>query len=329
MAVSSADPNAFVALGMQSAKGTPQTTASKLRYVKYLAGNNIEAQIEVVDLREGGDGFNFGTTYKRSQKVIGQVVAFARPEIAGQLLMLAPGGATWDAGSAPAIHTFHDGHASVPWLTLFAQHPGSTLPQMISDAIFTGYTVEAQGGDPWKLTFPFVGITHGASFAGLTPTYFNDELMLFVNSPTYVLNGAGDAKITGFRLQSGLGIEELQTQAVTLDDIAAQNRDSDLEITRIYTDATLWKKVYMGGGVAPTTSVATDSFRADTLTGAGANLRSLSMEARLISYRANALTELNPDGETVKETLSAKVLKGATHPVFYTLKNAHASSYSS
>src|SRR3972149_2170024 len=104
MPKSSADPDAFLAVGIQSALGTPQTTAGKFRFVKYLSGSDVEAQIEAVDLREGGDGLDFGYAFKRMQKTVGQIVANVRPEALGQLLAAVPGGATWCGGSAPATH---------------------------------------------------------------------------------------------------------------------------------------------------------------------------------------------------------------------------------
>lgn len=327
MALSSADPNAFVAVGMQSALGTPQVTAAKLRYAKYLSGSDLSARLEIVDLREGGDGLDWGFSYKKSQAAIGQIVINLRPEIAGQLFQGAVGGATWDGASAPAAHTFQVGHASFPWMTLLAQHPGSTLPQIVSDALFTGWTIEMSSGEPVKLTLPFIGITHGASFAALTPTYIAEDPFLFQHSPTYVLDGSGDTAVTGVKIEAGLGIEELQAQKVTLDDIAVQNRDLNVEVTRRYVDATKWKAVNMGGGVSPTTSVATGSLRADQLYGAGAGLRSLQFQVPLLSYRGLALTELDPDGKTVYETLSAKGLKTATHALFAVVKNTHASAY--
>ncbi len=329
MPVSSADPNAFLAIGMQAALGTPQTAPAKLRFAKYLSGSDVQASLDVVDLREGGDGLDWGYSYKKAQKAAGQIVVNARPEIIGQLLGVVLGAATWDGGSAPAIHTFHGGHASFPWSTLFVQHPGSTLPQMISDVRFSGFTIEGNPGEPIKGTFPFVAIVHGASFAALTPTYASEEPFLFQHSPTYVLDGAGDTTLQSFKVEAGYGLEELQAQKVTLDEIVVQNRDINVEITRRYEDATKWKAINMGGGVAATTSVATGALRADQLYGAAGTLRSLSLETRLLSYRGLQLSELDPDGKTVIETLSAKALKGATHSLFGVLKNAHASAYSS
>src|SRR5436305_12574853 len=104
---------------MQSGLGSPQTTSSKLRFLKYLSGTDASPDVQVVDVREGGDGLDHGLTYKQKQLARGQVVINARPEGAGQLLALVPGGATWDGASAPAGQVFHTGHASFPWATLF------------------------------------------------------------------------------------------------------------------------------------------------------------------------------------------------------------------
>lgn len=327
MAYSSADPNAFLAVGIQAALGTPQTTVAKLRYAKYLSGTDVQAAFDVVDLREGGDGLDWGYTYKKAQKVTGQVVFNARPEIVGQFAAIGIGNATWDAGSAPAVQTFNTGHASFPWATLLLQHPGSTLQQIVSDVRFTGLTIEGQSGEPEKWTLPFIGIKHGGSYAAVTPTAYLEDPFIYHYSPTYVLDGAADTTMLSYKIEYGLGIEELQSQAVTLDDIAVQNRDLNVEFTRRYVNASKWSAINMGGGVAPTTSVATGSFQTAHVYGSGAGLRSLEHDLPLLSYRALQLTELDPDGKTVIETLSAKALKGATHAMFSILKNAHASSY--
>jgi len=327
MPVSSADPNAYLAIGMQAALATPQTAAAKLRFVKYLSGTDAQASLEIVDLREGGDGLDWGYSYKKSQKAAGQLVFNARPEIAAQALSLALGGATWDGASAPAAHTFHGGHASFPWSTMFVQHPGSTLEQLVSDVRFSGFTIEGNPGEPIKFTLPFVAISHGASYTDLVPTYASEEPFLFQHNPTYVLDGGADTALMSFKIEAGYGLEELQAQRVTLDEIVVQNRDINVEITRRYEDATKWKAINMGGGVQATTSVATGALRADQLYGAAGTLRSLSIEARLLSYRGLQLAELDPDGKTVIETLSAKALKGATHALFAVVKNAHASAY--
>lgn len=331
MPYSSGDPNAFIAVGMQSGLGSPQTTASKLRFLKYLSGTDVAPEMDVVDLREGGDGLDYGFTYKAKQVVRGQLVFNGRPEGLGQVLAMVVGGATWAGSSGPAGHQFHTGHASFPWATLFVQHPGSALAEMISDVRFTGLTADLQAGQAWKFTIPYIGINHGASFAALTPTYYGDDPFLFHGNPTYVLDGTADTDISGIQLTMSLGVDELQSQAITLDELPVMNRTIDAQITRRFESPGLWQKIYYGasGNVAATTAVATGSLRAGVGYGAGAALRGIDLYLDLLSYRGNKLTELDPDGKTVMETIAARALKGATHTLHAALSNAHASSYSS
>jgi hypothetical protein len=328
---SSADPNSFVAVGMQSALGTAQTTLTKLRYAKYLSGTGFQAQLEINPLREGGDGLDHGYTYKKSQKVAGQLVVNARPEIAAQLLQLVPGGATWDGASAPALHTFHTGHASHPWSTLYAQFPGSALAQMLTDVRYTGLTAEWESGEPLKLTLPFLAIQHGASYNTTlaVPSYAVEDPFVYHFGPSYQIDGAADADIVGFKYELGLGVEELYSQSINPDEIVVQNRDITVEIRRRFESSALWQKIVMGGtsAITPTQTVATGSLDTIIQYGSGAALRSMRMVAPLIDYTGNDLGELDPDGRTVIEVISGIALKGATHALLAYVRNAHASAY--
>lgn len=330
MPFSSADPLVFLGIGMQSALGTPQTTAAKFRFLRYLA-SDLDVDLTAVDIREGGDGFDFGFTYKQKQVVRGQLVMNVRPEGVGQALALAIGGATWDGGSAPAQHTFAPA-ASYPWFTLIGQHPGSQLQYLVSDSKFTGFSFDLMAGQPWKLTLPFIGITHGGSFSVVPTT--NDagvDPLLYHFAPTYVLGGVADSDITEIHISGQYGLDEIQTQAVTLDELPILNRDLNLSFTRRFESEGLWESVYYGasGNIIPTQSVATSSFRAAAAYGAAGALRSLDLNAPLISLRNNKLSGIDPDGKTVYEQIDAKILKGATSAFVAYLKNAHASAYTS
>lgn len=334
---SSADPSAYLAIGMQSGLGSPQLTASKLRFAKYLKGNEFNIVPAIVDLREGGDGLDFGTTYKSQQKVQGTLTVYLRPEIAGQLFQLLPGGATWFGGSLPptSANLFHDNHASHPYATIQVNHPGSSLTQLLSDVRMTDFSLVGRMGQPWLFTSKFTAITFGASAAALTPTYYGvasglDDLFLFHNNPSYVLDGNADSTIEQISLNFTLGVEELQAQAVSLDDIAVLNRVLDVEVVRRYQSPSMWQKIAYSGAanVAPTTSVATGSLSALVGNGLTAgNLRQMLIQCGLLSYRYDNLTQLDPDGETVKETISARALHTATAAIAITLTNPHASPY--
>ena len=332
-AFSSADPNAFVGLSLkQTALGTPNVTAAGYRFVKYISGMNFDPQQDVTFLREGGDGLDWGSGYLKTWKGAGQLVFYARPEIVGQFLSIMPGGATWTGGTVPATHFFHTGHASFPYVTMEAAHPGTDLLHVLSDVRFTGLTLEAMSGEPWKITAPFTAITYGGSMAAIVaPTYGTgtgvDSYFKYYDNPSYSIDGSADSTIESFKIDLALGAEELQAQRTQLDDIVIQNRDANIEIVRRYQNSTTWKKIAYGGGIAPTTSVATGAFNAAVTQDSGNNLRQLSVIAPLIAYNDNTLTELDPDGKTIRETITGKILKGATSAVIFELKNQHASAY--
>lgn len=331
MPFSSADPNAFIGIAMQSGLGAVNVTPAKLRFLKYLAGNNLTPEQDVVDLREGGDGLDWGSSYTRMVKGSGQLVFNARPEAVGQIFQALPGGATWGGASVPATHLFHSGHASFPYLTVVAQHPGSLIAHLFQDTRLTSIQIEGNAGEPWKITTPFSTITPGASFAAITPTYGLpgtgvDAYFMFAGG-SYQVDGAANTYVESFRINMQLGVEEIMAQRISLDDVIVQNRDIDVEFTQRIEDATLWKKVYYDGGVTPSNSVATGAFRAVTAFDSGNNLRMLDVHCPLLSYRSAPFTELNPDGQTVKITVGAKALRGATHAFVALLANGHASAY--
>lgn len=313
---------------MQSGLGSPNTSAPKFRFAKYLSGADFNVDLQVTDVREGGDGLDFGFTYKQVQAVRGAIQVAARPDIAGQLLMFVPGFASWAGASSPAIHQFHTNHASFPYATLQIGYPGTTMITQISDARFTGLTIAGGGQDKRiLLTMPFVGLTHGASAPFLVPTYIAEAPFLYHSTPTYLLDGAAATTLESWQFEMQFGTDELQSQAVTLDDIAFMNRDTNVQIVRRFEDTNLWRKIYYGAAanIAPTSNVATGSL--DVMVGYGNPVQSMRVVAPLITYRGDALTSLDPDGQTVRETITAKALKNASAALFVTLQNAHASQY--
>jgi hypothetical protein len=286
---------------------------------------------DTVFLREGGDGLDWGSGYLKTFKGEGQLVFNLRPEIAGQFFSIMPGGATWNGGTVPASHIFHTGHASFPYVTIQAAHPGTDLMHLLSDVRITGLTIEAMTGEPLKITAPFTAITYGASMAIVNPTYGTgtgvDSYFKYYDTPSIALDGTIDSTIESVKIDLALGAEELQAQRTQLDDIVIQNRDANIEIVRRYQNSTTWKKIADGGGISPTTSVPTGSFEGWWSQDSGNNLRGLRLYAPLIAYSDDTLTELDPDGKTVRETITGKLLKGATHAFHIMVNNQHASSY--
>lgn len=333
MPFSTADPNAYVALAMQSALGTPNTTPAKYRFAKYAGGNSFQDAMNVVDLREGGDGLDFGSSYQTDQSLEGTLVFNLRPEISAQVLAIAMGGATWTGGSlAPTCaHLFHTNHASFPWSTMQVGYPGTSLVRLVRDVKFTGLSFSFKTGQPLQMSLPYRGIYAGASTnIALVPSYPNlDGFWVYHFNPTFLVDGALATTLEEVRIDMNYGSENLQSQAVTFDDIAILNRDANITIVRRYEDATLYKKIYYGGGVAPTVSVPTGAFSGFWSQGGGGSQYTFKIDAGLITYRGDQLPDLDPDGKTVRETITGKILKTASSLLTVQVVNARASAITS
>lgn len=324
MPFSTASPDAYVALAMQSALGTLNTTPAKYRFAKYAGGNNINPVIDVVDLREGGDGLDFGSTYKVNQTFEGQVVFNVRPEFTQQFLAGALGGATITT-AATWNHLFHTNHASHPWNTMQWAYPGTDLIHLLRDVRFLGFTMTARFGQPLQISAPFRAVYSGASSGiALVASYpTGDDFFCHHYNPSIVIDGSADSTVESWTIDFALGVEDLQAQSVQLDDIVVLNRDMNLSFTRRYENSTLWKKIAYGGGVAPTVSVATGSFGARYIYGA---TQMIQINAGLLTYRGDSLTALDPNGQTVRETVNAKILKTASAGLAIRMEGTRASA---
>lgn len=330
MPFSTADPNAYVALAMQSALGTLQTTAAKYRFVKYSSGNQWSPDMGVTYLREGGDGLDYGTAYKGRQVARGQIEMNFRNEAGGYALAAALGGASWDGASSPAVHRFHSRHASYPWSSLIVAAPGTDMINMLRDVRFTGFTLAGRAGQPITLSLPFLAVFHGGSMGvALTPSYPNgDDFFLYHGAPSVILDGSADSTIEEWSIDGRFGIDELQAQSVQLDEAPVMNREFGFRVVRRWESETLWQKVYYNGGVMPTSGLPTTAFSAFYAI-PGSPTKTLKVEANLIIPNANPHTALDPNGQTVRETLTGTLMAHASGALHVTLNNVHASGYTS
>lgn len=333
MAFTSASPDSFLAIAPQSAQGTPNVAAAKLRWIPYISGNQIGPESEVVYIREGGGGLDPAFSYRSRFNARGQLTGFLRGDYGGQLLAALVGGATWNGGSLPATHVFHSNHASYNWNTILAGFPGTDLLHILTDVRFTSWEMEFAAGQPAKFTAGYVALGYGASVVAPAATFHHqggasvtEEPFLFHHTPSIQIFGGADTTVDRVKITAGFSVEELQAQSISLDDAVVQNREFNVEVTRRYPNSTAYKNVWLGGGVAPTQSVATSAVRAIWAI-PGAPTRTFDVHLPLVAWSADTLSELDPDGVTMKETFAGRALKGATHSLVIGLCNAHASAY--
>jgi hypothetical protein len=157
------------------------------------------------------------------------------------------------------MHTFSTISGTWPYATMQVAYPGTSLVHFLSDVKFTGLKIEGAKGEPIKVTMPFTAITFGASSTVFTPSYPNEPFFLYHNQPSYLLDGSADSTIDSWSIDIKYGVDELQAQSIALDDIALQNRDIDVQVTRRYQNSTTWKKIAYSAGISPSSNVATGS----------------------------------------------------------------------
>lgn len=314
------EPSNYFAVGKQSAKDTEATT---FHFIKHLDGTGFEIEEGIQSEREGGDGQEVGLRYKESIAADGQFIVNARAEIAARAAAYALGA---DAVTAPTLTaTVASGVAQEHLLT-----PTSTLPYLTTEQYFAdqiervsnvqveGLTIEGEAGRPIKLTSAFVGggTPYRRDVASvLTPTRETNPPLFFPRA-SIVIDGAGNTKITKFKLDVKRNLDkDIRTVDLFREDVVGLNFDTDLEFTLKYEDKTLYDKIKYGSGSQIPLDLATGSFKIYAEKGSGTNFRFAEFTANMFDYTGARLNRLDPDGKTMYIDVTAMGRKSATHQI--------------
>ncbi len=309
------NPTDYFALGKQTAKDVEATTFA---FFKHGDGTALELEEDVVSEREGGDGQEVGLRYKSMIKEDGQLNGNARFELALYLLAGVQG-RTATSIDQGAIATGLQTQRLVPAATL----PYFTAEQRFSDEIervsnvkVTSVDIEGEAGKTAKLSGQLGsgGTPYRRAIAStLTATRESGDPVFFPRG-SYVLDGAGNTKITKFKLSAKRGVDDgIQTTELFREDVIELNADYDLDLTLKYEDATFYRKIKYNAGTMVPIALATGAFMAHMNgLGAGTLSRALTVNMPLIQYVGAKVNKLDPDGKTVYIDVSAMTIKGAT-----------------
>jgi hypothetical protein len=307
---SSADPADYLAIGRQT---NFETESSTFRYLRHLSGG-LTLDQESETIYEGGGGQDPTLVYKTKVKPDGEIEAYARPVQFGVLAAYAMG-----SGVTPASHANFGSHlyvpnATVPYVTVEEAFGAAGHINRVAGAIVSGFRVEGEAGQPWKITAPFIGggtVTRRTS--ALTPAYESLDPGMFSNSAV-LLNGATSLDITKFTYNFEKKVDDdLYTTNVYRRGVVQLTRRLGIDFTVIYQDANLYRTVQYGGTTATVlpADLATGAFRADTNINASVNV---GLEVPFLRYTGVQLNRLIPDGETMLLDVSAEAVKvSGTH----------------
>jgi len=324
----------YVAIGPQSAVGTPQETTSAYLFSRWLDGTTgVEHEREQTTEREGGDGQDLGLVYVEHHTGKGNLVAYARPEMLAKILGWAFGAGTVTSAAStwPYTHELYPANEARV-LTYEAFAPQGAIGERLVDSKINEVQIEAEHGKPLKLTVSLNGGDSPqmrAAGSARTVSFETDE-------PFYFNTGSHAVAIAG----AAVGMDEVTKWTCTFtreqDEevfgagygrkaITDLNRNVALELTRRFLSATAHQAVVAGGGSIGAPTVATGAFKAFLTNGlSGSALRSFELEVPLMVMQPLTRNVFEVDGQTVYEDLAAVAMKprsGGTHVIRAQVKN--------
>lgn len=160
--------NAYtLAMGKQSAKGTPQTTPT---YKMRLTGGDVSAVPTVIQLAETDASRQAGTSVKTGGAVTGSTTHYLRPDEFGLLAYLVMG-ANADSGAGPNYTHTATPSSAAPYATLYKAINVSTLVDQYVDCRVSSLTVSGQAGGALTVAPTWEGLSavFGATDPVLTP----------------------------------------------------------------------------------------------------------------------------------------------------------------
>jgi hypothetical protein len=311
MAFSSNDPRNYLAIGKQSAKGTEATS---FKFVRYLSGGVNVAQ-ESESIYTGGDGQDVGLVYKARVRPDGEFDTYAWPDQFAYLSAYAMGSGVTPASVSDvevATHIYTP-NATIPYLTVEQAFGGGNAIDRVSDAIFSGLTIEGEAGMPWRISVPFVGggtlyYRDGAASA-LTSVIESGDPAMFAGGAV-LIDAATSLDVRKFTYAFERNVDgDLFTNQMFRREVVPLTRGLTVNMEVVYQDPDLYKKVFYGAGSVVPFNLATGAFHAErTLTAS----QLLAVDVPNLRYMGVELNRLEPDGQTLIYNVSAQAVKAGT-----------------
>ena len=308
----------YIGIGSQ---GTPKTTAVTPQiFPKYLSDES-GVTFESETLREGGDGQWDKSSVKTIYTNMINFSCYARPIESANLFAALLGSDTPSSlTTTPFYHTIVPKAFAVttpvqPWLTMERMLVSSTNSRVeqISGVKLSSIAMEAEAGQPVKLTVEGTGLSSKLITTESSPTYGSGNPFSFY-SGTYMVN---ESSTTNFDIKSfnialrAINDEENQTVALTRHDIINHRFEAEVTIGLNYTDYQLYAKANYNAATTPSSSFSDGNVVINLSTGTGVSQRRLQLS--IPKVRLNPIQiPLNAEVATLELTMAGMGFKQAT-----------------
>ena len=311
MGFSSNDPRNYFAMAPQSAVGSE--ASSGFKFVKFLGDTGFDVGIESEAIYEGGDGQDHGLVYKSKTNPDGQIEAYVRPDMWTYLSAWAMGSAAVVGTSVGVGTSIYVPNATIPALTVEQAWGGGNQIDRVSDAILTGFQVEAEAGMPWRITVPFIGggtpyYRDGAASA-LSAVLESGDPAMYAGG-AYLVNGATELDITRWSYNFTRNVDDdLRTVNTFRRKVIPLTREATIDFQVIWQNQALYRRINYDGGSVVAHHLPTGAFHAERILAAS---QMVALDIPNLRYTGVSVNRMEPDGQTVVLDVSARAVKAGT-----------------
>jgi hypothetical protein len=307
----------YIGIGKQTAKTTAVAPQTYFAFTTDDSGPTFEAET----LREGGDGQFDVTSVKTIHTEAVNFSGYARPETAANLYAALLGSDTPShLTTSPFYHTIipkvkQCTTAVQPWLTIHRTLTCSTNSKVerIRAVKLSAITLEAEAGQPVSMTVEGTGLTAHLTTSTMTATYETGNPYSFYNG-TYMVNTptTSNFDIKSFNIAlRAVNDEEIQTVALTRQDIINHRFEAEVTLGINYTDYALYQKANFGNTTTPDADFSDGSFTVDLVTSSGVNLEKLKITIPKVRLQPINIP-MNAEVATLEQTMAGMGFKQAT-----------------
>lgn len=320
--------NGCIGVAKQAAFGTPVGPVANL-FIKYLSESLANEQEDIKGV-EGGQNRNIIEAYKSTNKVVGDVTFYARPDVAGFFIGMLMGKDTFVAkvpATTPSVHTFEP---AIPHFFTIARDVDPATPTLVEwfqDCQINSLTIEGESSQPIKMTASIQGTKGVKKVAADVPTYeVNDPLMYF-DAPVFTLVGGVTVELAKYSIKINQNTDLWYGPTMTPATMINKLLTIDVNFTLKFIDATEYARVYYGGATAIVDVIADGSFHALHTYGAADLMRTLDINIKHLKTMSAPVHLAGEAGAIFQEVVAYGVKIGADNLCDIIVKNSFDTDY--